>query len=197
MREEEIRRRLNNRAWEYLMFADEEEAQEKKQKSCCFTGHRPHLFPWGDNMNDAGAQALKKRLEQAIEEAIRDGYTEFICGGALGVDTWAAALVLKAKDRYPHIRLTLALPWADHNRQVVDAEYLWVKQLADEKIVVSRQQGRAAFLKRDRWMVDHSSRIIAVYDERSKLKGGTYRTLQYARNQNIQIVQINWMDLCG
>lgn len=173
----------------------EMETEEKRLKSCCFTGHRPHLFPWGEDMTDPRAKSLIKLLSEAIEETVQNGYTEFICGGALGVDTWAAGLVLQAKERHPHIRLTLALPWKDHNSHVADPDFLRVKQLADETIVVSDKQGKEAFLERDQWMVDHSNRIIAVYDDRSGLKGGTYYTLQYARSRNIEIKQIEWMSL--
>ena len=47
---------------------------------------------------------------------------------------------------------------------------------------------------RDRYMIDNSSRIIAVYDERSNLKSGTYRALCYAKEKNIEIRQIRWMN---
>jgi len=172
----------------------ETEESQNRRKTCCFTGHRPHLFPWGEDTNNPKAKALLATLDTAIEEAVSDGFTEFICGGALGVDTWAATRVLKAKEKYPQIRLTIAHPWKEHNKNVTDPDYLWVNDLADSHLVVSKEEGKIAFTARDRWMVDHSRRIIAVYDDRSGLKGGTWYTLQYAMRQDIEIKQILWMD---
>jgi len=173
----------------------EAEFAEKRRAACCFTGHRPHLFPWGEDMTDPRAVALIAALDEAIEEAIADGITEFICGGALGVDTWAATRVLRAKGRHPHIRLILARPWEGHNSTVTNPDYLWVKQSADQRLVISQKEGKEAFLERDRWMVEHSSRIIAVYDEASGLKGGTFYTLTYAKEQGLWVKQIKWTQL--
>ena len=51
----------------------------------------------------------------------------------------------------------------------------------------------AALAARDRYMVDHSSRLIAVYDERSRIHSGTWRALCYAREKKLDIRQIRWM----
>lgn len=151
-------------------------------KICCFTGHRPKLFPWGDNLSDPRAQALLSALQEEIEQAAADGYDAFMCGGALGVDTWAAQTVRKLG-----YQLILALPFAGYNRSVAEA------LKADETIIVSDMRGTPGFNLRNRYMVDHSQRIIAVYDERSGLRGGTYRTLEYARRKGIEVRQIRWM----
>mgnify|MGYP004535394775 CR=1 FL=1 len=68
-------------------------------KTCCFTGHRPIFFPWKDNLSDKRAQKLISELKCEIENAIHDGYTKFLWGGALGVDTWAAECVVSAKEK--------------------------------------------------------------------------------------------------
>ena len=62
---------------------------------CCFTGHR--YFPWSDNIDHPRYRALLAELEKAIDLALAKGATHFICGNAVGVDTWAAELVLKKK----------------------------------------------------------------------------------------------------
>ncbi|MBQ8917919.1 MAG: DUF1273 family protein [Oscillospiraceae bacterium] len=162
---------------------------------CCFTGHRPHLFPWGNDLKDARAIALLDRMESAVIDAINSGTTEFICGGALGVDTWAAKIILQKKKQYPQVTLTLAVPYQEHNSDVQDIDYLETKEKADKIIVISQKKGKKAFLERDRWMVDHSDRVIAVYEERSGIKGGTFFTYQYAKETDKQVVQIKWMDL--
>ena len=43
-------------------------------------------------------------LEGEILQTLADGYTTFLCGGALGVDTWAAEIVLRL---WKNLSLTL------------------------------------------------------------------------------------------
>ena len=61
--------------------------------TCCFTGHR--YFSWGNNTGHPQHKTLLAKLEKAIDLAFAKGATHFICGNAIGVDTWAAELVLK------------------------------------------------------------------------------------------------------
>ena len=78
--------------------------------TCCFTGHR--YFPWKDNTEHPQHKALLAKLERSIDLALAKGAAHFICGNAIGVDTWAAELVLKKKRAYPQIFLEIALPFA-------------------------------------------------------------------------------------
>ena len=73
------------------------------QKSCCFTGHR--------DIEKGALPSLQKRLQEEIRRLIEEkGVCNFIAGGALGFDTLAAEAVLALKEKYPSIRLLLALP---------------------------------------------------------------------------------------
>lgn len=65
--------------------------------TCCFTGHRH--FPWGDDTESPHWKDLLAGLENAIDWALVEGVTHFICGNAVGVDTWAAEMVLQKKKR--------------------------------------------------------------------------------------------------
>ena len=40
-------------------------------------------------------------LEAEIRKAVADGYKTFLYGEALGVDTWAAQIVLQLKEKLP------------------------------------------------------------------------------------------------
>lgn len=150
-------------------------------KTCCFTGHRPKFFPWKDNLSDPRAQRLLSRLRREIEQAIADGFTTFLCGGAIGVDTWAAQIVLELNQK-----LILALPFPGYNSASVGS-------LKAEIVIVGNRGGVPGFTARDHYMIDHSQRLIAVYDERTGIKSGTYRALEYAREKGIEIRQIRWL----
>ncbi|MDD6763736.1 MAG: SLOG family protein [Clostridiales bacterium] len=163
-------------------------------KTCCFTGHRPQFFPWKDNLSDTRAKKLIVALNNEIRLAINAGYTRFLWGGALGVDTWAAECVLSAKESNLNIKLTAVLPYKEYNNFVTDLRYLNAINNSDEIITVGEIKSMRMLKMRDRYMIDNSGRIIAVYDERSKIKSGTYHALCYAKERNIEIKQIRWMD---
>lgn len=61
--------------------------------TCCFTGHRH--FSWGDDTESPHQKDLLAGLENAVDRALAEGVTHFICGNAVGVDTWAAEMVLQ------------------------------------------------------------------------------------------------------
>lgn len=162
-------------------------------KTCCFTGHRPKFFPWGENINDSAAKKLLDALEAEIRKAVADGYKTFLYGGALGVDSWAAQIVLRLKEKLP-LTLIAVLPFPDYNKTVKNNTYRFTLAASDRIIYVDNKKKMAALAARDQYMVDCSSRLIAVYDERSHLHSGTYRALCYAKEKGLEIRQICWMN---
>lgn len=70
-----------------------------KDRSCCFTEHRPNSLPFGYNEHEESCVKLKAILTDTIEKQITEnGVTHFISGMAMGVDTFAAEAVLKLKE---------------------------------------------------------------------------------------------------
>lgn len=163
------------------------------EKTCCFTGHRPKFFPFGGNICDPAAAKMLRVLESEILQAVADGYTIFLYGGALGVDTWAAEIVQRLRKNLP-LTLIAVLPFPGYNADVTDAVYRRVIEKSDRIIYVDTERRMSALAARDRYMIDHSSRLIAVYDERSHLRSGTRRALCYAIERQLDIHRIRWMD---
>ena len=80
-------------------------------KTCAFTGHRPQHLPFGMNENDDRCVKLKEALKEQIINLIEaEDVTHFITGMALGVDLYAAEIVLDLKACYPNITLESAIP---------------------------------------------------------------------------------------
>ena len=165
-----------------------------KRKVCCFTGHRPNAFPWKDNIDDPRFHVLLERIEAAVDTALKSGAIKFICGNALGVDTWAAQIVLKKRKENPEIQLEIALPFSGHNSD--SPACMKVQEEANHTHVVTTAKSRtAAFFQRNQYMVDHSDIIIAVYDEQKSKRSGTLRTLEMAKTKELEIIQIPWGDI--
>lgn len=86
--------------------------QLDRGKTCCFSGHRPDKLP-GGYAGGVAAAPLRTALVEAIGQAVEDGYDTFLCGMALGADTWAAEEVLRRRDAGAPLRLIgAALPGA-------------------------------------------------------------------------------------
>jgi uncharacterized phage-like protein YoqJ len=162
-------------------------------KICCFTGHRPNKFSFGYNEQHSGCVMFKALLKAQLVQAIRDGYYYFISGGALGVDQWAAEIIIELKTEYPYIRLELAVPcrgqdskWPGPSKE----RYRRILTQADVIAYVSLEDYRPdLMLKRDDYMIEKSNRLIAVYN--GDPGGGTAHTYRKGKEKGLEIVRIN------
>ena len=158
-----------------------------KPVSCCFTGHRPAKLPWGTDESDERCLRLKARLREVIARAVEDGYTHFICGMAEGCDLYCAEAVLALRQLHSDTVLEAARPcetqansWPEADRR----RYQAILDQCDLETLVQHHYDRGCMMRRNRYMVDRSSRIIAVYD--GVPKGGTAQTLAYAMRQGLK-----------
>lgn len=161
-------------------------------KTCCFTGHRPVKFSFKYNEQHPDCIKIKTLIKQEIEKVIQNRYDYFISGMALGVDMWAAEAVLQLKKTYPHVRLEAAIPCLNQERTwpvSSQQRYRSILNQADIVHYVSREPYRPyLMLQRDKYMVDKSSFLIAVFDGS---EGGTKHTFDYALEKDIPIVRID------
>ena len=153
---------------------------EHREQTCCFTGHRPQKLHMPE-------EEVCQGLLGAVMQAYEDGYRTFITGMAMGVDIWAGEAVLKLKEEYPDIRLIAAVPYPGQERNFpLEWKTKYAKLLAqcDQAEILSTEYRKGVFHSRDRWMVDHSSRIIAVYNGEP---GGTAMTISYAKKEGLEL----------
>ena len=154
--------------------------EELRQHRCCFTGHRP-------NGLKRPAWLIKFDLEREIKKAVNDGFTVFISGMAQGVDIWAAQIVLKLRDRGAPIKLICACPFVGFETRWDNSwqqQYNDILAAADLVRYICPGYSRSCFQIRNEWMVDHSARVIAVFNN---VPGGTFNTIEYAAKENIQV----------
>lgn len=162
------------------------------EKSLCFTGHRPSKLASYDYKHPDNLKMLRK-LKALIERFIeRRGIKIFITGMALGIDMWSAQIILQLKEKYPHIKLVCAIPCANHSAKwnIEDQQlHKEICEQADYVYYVSEEPYTAwCMQKRNEWMVDNSTFIIAVWDETS---GGTANCVKYANKRQRKVVQLH------
>lgn len=158
-----------------------------KEQVCCFTGHRPDKLPWGTNEWDPRCLELKVRLRQAVERAYDAGYRHFISGMARGSDLYFAEAVLALRAQCPDVLLECARPCESQSDRWPESErrrYDGILEQCNYETMVQHAYDRGCMMRRNRYMVDHSNRIISVYD--GVPKGGTAQTLAYALRRGLE-----------
>lgn len=163
----------------------------EKKISCCFTGHRPNKLPWGTDEEDSRCTELKAQIAQKLAEIYDRGYRHFICGMAIGCDLYFFEEVLALRQRHPDVTAEAAVPcpsqpnaWPDDIKE----KYYRFLESADRVTMVSQTYSKGCMMKRNRYMVDSSSLILACFNGTS---GGTMSTLLYAMRSGLEKVQID------
>lgn len=153
-----------------------------RSKTCCFSGHR--------KIPPMQSEQIAERLRAEIMGLISAGYVSFFAGGALGFDTMAELAVLKIKQSYPQIKLTLALPckiqtrgWDKNDIQ----RYEEIKRKSDNVIYTSEEYTSGCMFKRNRYLVDNSSVCVCYLTEDS---GGTAYTVGYAKKEGLKTINL-------
>lgn len=148
----------------------------------CFTGHR--------ELPKNKLDIIGNRIEEEVDFLIKKGYCNFVSGGALGFDLFAAQIVLRLKQKYPHINLILILPckeqtkyWEKSNIEIYDT----VKSKADKIMYTSEFYYRGCMHKRNRKLVDTASVCICYLEKNS---GGTFYTVNYAESKGLKLINI-------
>ena len=108
--------------------------------------------------------------------------THFISGMALGIDTYAAEIVLDLKSQFPFITLECAIPcetqaakWSERYRN----RYFGIVERCDKETMIQRHYSSDCMQKRNRYMVENADFVLAVWDGSPS---GTSMTVTYAHS---------------
>ena len=157
--------------------------KEKRLHRCCFTGHRPEKL-------NRPEREIKLALKKEICRALEDNFTVYISGMARGVDIWAAEIVLQLRKDGVPVRLICACPYPGFERNWSSSwqtRYTAILREADLVRFISPYYSSRCFQVRNEWMVNHSSKVIAVFNGQPS---GTKNTIEYAQQQGIPVHRI-------
>ncbi len=162
----------------------------ERANNCCFTGHRDVKLPWRDNEDDRRCEALKESIYDAVEAVYRSGRRHFICGMATGCDFYFCEAVIELRESHPDVTLEAAIPFEGQAKSWNDSQRRRYERLiaeCDYHTVVQKEYSPECYMRRNRYMVDSSSVLIAAYNGRS---GGTMSTLLYAIRNGLEVIQL-------
>ena len=165
-----------------------------RAKTCTFTGHRENKLPWRGNEDDPRCLRLKQQIFDAAEALYQSGYRHYICGMANGSDLYFGEAVLRLREEHPDITLEAAIPCEGQSRhwnEELRRRYDRLARECDYTTVIQKDYTPDCMLRRNRYMVDAASVLIAAYNGSP---GGTRSTLLYAMRQGLQIIELQMED---
>ena len=145
--------------------------------TCCFSGHRILKKDFNE-----------ERLEFVIDEALKRGYRTFLVGMALGFDLKCFNVLLKKRSY--NIDIIACVPCKEQDKffnKKEKEEYNNLIKKADKIIYVNEEYSNGCMQQRNRFMVDNSSLLITYF---YYPRGGTLYTVNYAKKQNKEIINI-------
>lgn len=151
------------------------------EKICCVTGHR--------NIPADQIDYVKASLRREIEKAVEDGFTGFMSGFADGVDQYFAEIVIGLQKDNPDLHLFAAIPIRQRLTSLQKKQK--TKEMLDrctDIAVIREDYHPSVYSHRNRYMVEKSDRVIAVYDGREK--GGTVGTIRFAHTLRKELREI-------
>jgi uncharacterized phage-like protein YoqJ len=154
-----------------------------KRQSVAFTGHR--------SIYENKRQELRISVDNTIIDLYESGYRNFINGMAMGFDLLAASAVIAMRKRFSDIKLIAVVPYRNQSERFSEYEqkrYQYVLQNADEVIVLRENFCNGCLLRRNDYMLAHSSGLVAYYN--GKQKGGTFYTIRKANESGMPVINL-------
>ncbi len=161
------------------------------RKICCaFTGHREGKLPWRDNELDSRCVRLKQSMYDAAQAVYTAGIRHFLCGMATGCDTYFCEVLMELRSMYEDITIEAAIPWQGQSERWSERQRRRYNRLVSEcdyQTVVQSHYTDDCLIRRNHYMVDNASVLIAAYDGRA---GGTRSTILYALRRGIEVIEL-------
>lgn len=154
-----------------------------KANSVAFSGHRTIA----ENCKDD----IRKKLRGKIRLLYAMGFTNFFCGMALGFDMLAAEEVISLKAELPKLKLIAVIPFEGQSERWSTREqdrYKSILAKADDSILLCRYYFKGCLLRRNDYMLSHSSGLIVFFD--GTPKGGTFYTCRKAKMMGMDIINL-------
>ncbi len=145
---------------------------------CCFCGHGSIEY----------SVAVQNLLIDNIRQLISQGVDTFYCGYYGNFDKLCSDAVNSLKIEFPNITLFAITPYPD---DVLTKHNTFMALSSDEVYYPfdgMNVHPRFAIPKRNQWMVENSTYILAYVNPNSK--GGAYTTLEFAKRKNKTIINL-------
>ena len=164
--------------------------------SCAIMGHNPQRFKFKYNEEAPLCRLIKTTIAEQIKMLYSKGVKLFYTGCAIGVDTWAAEIVLELKRQTDFLDMELfcAIPFPEHTEKFTAKQkgrYQNILNQCTYKDIIGRHYSPVAYKRLNYYMIDKSQYLLAVYDQDRGERSGLVQAVNYAVKNNLQIIFIH------
>lgn len=167
-------------------------SDNETEKTCSFTGYRPHKLSFGDDYTHKDYLFLRAALKKEILALYNGGIRFFQTGMAMGIDMICAELVIELRGECPGMALFAVLPcrnqaehWDDFNK----SRHSRILSECDGTMYITNSGYKSGCMtKRNRRLVDTAAVLLAVFDGK---KGGTMNTVRYADSAGKKLIVLD------
>lgn len=146
------------------------------EKTCCFTGHK--------NLTQEQAIEALHLLIKRVNELTIEGYTHFISSFANDTDVLLAQIIGSFRYKNKNLVLEAVIPIENKLNSLDKIKYALM--LYNKVTVMQEQRGHECFQKRNKYMIDNSGVVVALWDEKTSKEA--YNAVNYARSQGKEII---------
>ncbi len=154
-----------------------------KKKTCCVTGHR--------DLPQNQINYVKAALLREIEKSVADGFTCFMSGVAEGVDQYFCGNSYEKQKDDPSLELIAVIPYQKRldSLRAKRRTYEMLEACRDV-VVIQEEYQPSVYSHRNRYMVEHSDRVIAVYDGREKRRNRKDDPLRTSNEKELREIPV-------
>ncbi|WP_088105388.1 DUF1273 domain-containing protein [Halalkalibacter urbisdiaboli] len=154
-------------------------------KTIAITGYKGHELGIFDQKHQ-GIYYIKKAIEQRIIPLIEEGLEWVIISGQLGVELWAAEVVLSLKKQYPNIKLAVLTPFLGQEERWQDATKEYYTRILNEAdyvdSITKRPYDNPSQLRlKNEFIISKVDGLLILFDEDKP--GSPLYYLEIARKQ--------------
>lgn len=170
-------------------------------KVLSISGYKAHEIGVFKN-SDPAITIIKKAIRQEIVAKLDEGLEWVIISGQLGVELWAAEVVLELKEEFPSLQLAILTAFEQHEEKWNEANqelYQSIAMEADfvEAISKSPYTNPQQLKNKNYFHIKKSDGLLMVYDEE---KEGSPKYLwnmakEYSQSNQYELTQITFQDL--
>jgi len=123
-----------------------------------------------------------QRLQDAVENCVKSGYSVFMSGGQGGFDRLSATAVYRVKQSFPHIKNILVIPYLSFR--------IFDENIFDEIVYPNdfeKYHFKAAIPARNRYLIDNADLAITYVRH---TWGGAATTYAYAKKQHLKMIEL-------
>jgi uncharacterized phage-like protein YoqJ len=159
-------------------------------------GHSPQRFKFKYNEEAPQCKKLVSAITEEIKRLYAIGVRFFYVGCAVGVDTWAAEIVLdlKKQSEFVDVELFCAIPFSNHAINFTGRQLKRHNDILRQctfKEVINRHYSPVAYKRLNYFMIDRSQHLVAIYDQNKGERSGLVQAVNYAIKKNLRITYIH------